>query len=39
MPKSFVGKQVKVTIEQGDQLDGSGTVVGQTDAFSAIVFR
>jgi hypothetical protein len=33
MPNSFKGKKVKVTVGEGEQVDGNGTVMGKMDAF------
>jgi hypothetical protein len=36
MPKSFIGKRVRVTIEKGNQYDAAGNIRGAFDAFSQI---
>lgn len=38
MPKSFVGRRVRVTIGRGKQYDGAGNVMGTTAAFERIGF-
>jgi hypothetical protein len=39
LPETFMGKRVEVTVGVGDQVDGSGTVMGQMDAFTKIIFK
>jgi hypothetical protein len=36
MPNSFIGKKVKVTVGRGNQVDGSGNIMGEMDAFDKI---
>ena len=36
MPASFIGKKVKVSVGRGKQVDGSGNVMGEMDAFDKI---
>ena len=39
MPKSFIGKTVKVTIGLGNQYDADGNIMGRMDAFIKIKFK
>ena len=38
MPARYKGKRVLVTVGQGTQLDGSGTVMGRMMAFTGLKF-
>lgn len=38
MPDDQIGRKVKVTIEMGQQVDGSGNVMGDFQSFVAIDF-
>ncbi len=39
MPAKFVGRKVTVTIEQGQQTDADGNVMGEMDAYTSIKFN
>ncbi|MEZ5838985.1 MAG: hypothetical protein R3D02_00610 [Hyphomicrobiales bacterium] len=39
MPEKYVGKKVTVTLGMAKQFDGSGNVMGEMDAFTAISFK
>lgn len=38
LPKTMMGRKVRATLGKGKQLDGSGAVMGEIEAFTALKF-
>ena len=39
MPRKYLGKRIEARVGTGQQIDGSGNVMGEMDAFTSITFK